>query len=306
MDFSDEPYVRLYTTDTTTWHMLEWEGQCVLMQMLRRFDRAGVFACGKHAPVKAIVAATRMPRKVVEVGLRHLLDEQVWLLRGDALVWPKYLKAQTCARSDRVRKLDERARRAAGAVTDCDGVARPENELPESNVGSVTHRDDKSRLVTAVTDGHKLSTQYSTVQYRSEAGAEGESEGEPRAKPAVAARRRSSRHKSEELKPRELSEDWAPEAEQASALATKWQVPERRILSELAEFRWYWRSGKGAGTRRAASGWASAFANRISSQAKSGDLYVEPLPAVRSEGKVVTLRNDDDQEARIRASMGET
>ena len=54
MDFSNEPYVRVYTRNTTTWRRLEWQGQCVLIQMLRVVDRSGVLDIEDMTPAEAV------------------------------------------------------------------------------------------------------------------------------------------------------------------------------------------------------------------------------------------------------------
>jgi len=78
-----------------------------------------------------------------------------------------------------------------------------------------------------------------------------------------------------------LSEDWHPDSEQVAALAAKHRVGEERILAEVQEFRWYWRSGGGAGKRRSARGWSQAFGNRIAQEAKRETLYAEPTRRTR-------------------------
>src|SRR3954467_1418051 len=117
MNYEDEPYVRLYHTDTATWALLGWEGQTVLMHMLRgKFDRAGIFSCGRHEPSRAVTAVTRLPAELVEAGLAALLREEVWIVNNGQLVWPNYHHAQTCPRSDRLRQAESRKNRAKEAL----------------------------------------------------------------------------------------------------------------------------------------------------------------------------------------------
>lgn len=112
MNFEDESYVRLYTRDTASWKLLGWEGQTVLMHMLRdRFDRAGVFDCNGHSASRAVTAVTGLPEEVVERGLASLLTSKVWIEQAGALVWPKFVAAQTCKRADRLRQQESRRSR---------------------------------------------------------------------------------------------------------------------------------------------------------------------------------------------------
>jgi hypothetical protein len=81
--------------------------------------------------------------------------------------------------------------------------------------------------------------------------------------------------------PATIPEDWQPDAEQAAALAEKWGVTVKRIMAEVAEFRWYWLRGPGAGKRKSLRGWAQTFGNRIEFLAKKESLYAGPgaMPA---------------------------
>lgn len=115
--YEDESYVRLYTNDTASWSLLGWEGQTVLMHMLRgKFDRAGVFDCGRHEMSRAVTAVTRLPADLVERGLKSILEEGTWVVNGTLIVWPNYVEAQTCSRSDRARQAESRKNRRDSAV----------------------------------------------------------------------------------------------------------------------------------------------------------------------------------------------
>lgn len=139
LNFEDESYVRLYTADTASWSLLGWEGQTVLMHMLRgRFDRAGVFDCGRHGPARAIAAVTKLPAEIVEIGLRAILDEGTWVVNGTMLVWPKYVEAQTCKRADRVRQQESRRNRRQSSLP---WPVDPERDMSRT----VTDRHDLSQ-----------------------------------------------------------------------------------------------------------------------------------------------------------------
>ena len=121
MNFSDEEYVRLYTTDTVTWDMLPWQALALLPLALRKFDRSGVFDFGKHGAERALSTKTRLPIEVVSEALKAILAEEIWKVNGTKIYWPTYIAAQNCRRSERLRKRAERARNASGLEDDdCD------------------------------------------------------------------------------------------------------------------------------------------------------------------------------------------
>lgn len=142
LDFSDESYVRLYTRDTKTWLRLGFEGQAVLMFLIRKLDRAGVLD-GIEEPVADVSLVTGVPLGVVEVGLARLLERGVLERHEDRIVMPNYVEAQNCRQTDRLRKSESRASRSAQArlVTKRDPIASR----------SVTESHPPSPLVT---NGH--------------------------------------------------------------------------------------------------------------------------------------------------------
>lgn len=138
MNYEDEDYVRLYTRETTTWRLLRWESQAVLLFMLKgKFDRSGVFESGGHKLSHAVTAVTGLPLTVTGPGLAQLLELGVWVETPTGLVWPKYLDAQNCKRGDAARQRESRGKRRAEAMS-----RKPKK------------RDSKSR---AVTGGHDMS-----------------------------------------------------------------------------------------------------------------------------------------------------
>jgi hypothetical protein len=138
MNFEDESYVRLYTRDTPSWKLLGWEAQTVLLHMLRdRFDRSGVFDCECHDLSHAVTAVTGLPTEIVKAGIARLLESKTWVLNGSLVVWPKYVEAQSCKRSDRARQRESREKRRTRAMS----------EVPAHGHGE-SH---------AVTRGHEMS-----------------------------------------------------------------------------------------------------------------------------------------------------
>lgn len=139
MDWSNERYVRLYVRDTVNWKLLGWEGQTVLMHVLRKLDRAGAMDLSGVPPEQAIEALTDLPAEVISVGLPRLLEREVMLIAGDLLVMPNFLDAQEAPQSDAERARAARERRRDRArleaavtkrdepsqnVTDCHGASR--------------------------------------------------------------------------------------------------------------------------------------------------------------------------------------
>jgi hypothetical protein len=140
MDWSNEPYVRVYTRDTKTWLKLRWEGQTLLMMLFRKVDRAGVLD-DIDDPVDDLTLMTGLPVEVVEVGLRRLLEMEVVAINDGQLVIPNYIEAQESSKTDRQRQRECRERRRARAL-----VTKRDH--------GVTERDKKSQPVTG---GHELS-----------------------------------------------------------------------------------------------------------------------------------------------------
>lgn len=150
MNFEDEPYVRVYVRDTKTWLKLGFEGQAVLLFVLRKLDRAGVLD-GIDEPAADVALLTGVPVAIVEAGLPRLLERGVLVLRGDRLIMPNYIEAQSCAKSDRLRQQEQRQRRRNDSLAD------------SSASGAVTIRDDSSRDVTAVTSRHEPSQDVTPI-----------------------------------------------------------------------------------------------------------------------------------------------
>ena len=148
MNFADEDYRRLYTRRTVTNRKLGWEGRAVMHEMLYEFDRAGIFEF-QDEPAADIAEMTGLPLEIVQVGLSRLLHTRTWTLSDTAIVWPNFVEAQSCGRSDRLRKRDERDRRASDALT------TKTAEL----TSHVTVRHEPSQLVTPKPKPKQILTQ---------------------------------------------------------------------------------------------------------------------------------------------------
>lgn len=132
MNFEDEPYVRLYARDTKTWLRLGFEGQCVLMFLLRKLDKAGVLD-GMDDLDSDVALITGIPEAIVASGMPRLLKWGVFQLVGNRLIMPNYIQAQSAIRTDKARQRDMREKRVAQA------------RLVTPREPAVTERDESSR-----------------------------------------------------------------------------------------------------------------------------------------------------------------
>ena len=165
MNFEDERYVRVYVRDTVTWKLMGWQARCLLPLLLRKVDRAGCVDLD-GAGAEGVAALVEIPLEVAEPGFKSLLARGVVEVRGDTLIFPKFMAAQEAKQSDKVRQQESRARKR-------DTVLRRD---------SVTERDSQSQTVTPghesqqnVTAGHTESqdvTPYCTMLSRAQPGPE--------------------------------------------------------------------------------------------------------------------------------------
>lgn len=112
MDFSNEPYVRLYSRDSATWKRLGFDGQTCLMHLLRRANAIGVIELGDLAPWQAAAVLCDVPEGIARAGVDKLIQLGCAAHSGGKLVFPRYLDAQNAAASDAQRKRESRAREA--------------------------------------------------------------------------------------------------------------------------------------------------------------------------------------------------
>lgn len=162
MNFEDEDYRRLYVRRTVTSKRLGWEGRAVRNEMLTEFDRAGVWEFTEDAS-QDISDLVDLPLPIVQAGLSKLLATKTWIMTDDRIVWPNYVPAQTCPRSDRLRQQEARERRRDEALS----KAKPA-ELPSG----VTNRHAPSRESRTVTPPSR-SLQIFTEQSERDARAQG-------------------------------------------------------------------------------------------------------------------------------------
>lgn len=148
MDFSNESYVRIYTRDTTTWLRLGWDGQCVLVMVLRKLDMSGVLDIAGMEPWEVPVVHCRAPEESARAGMAACLRLGVLEHNGDCLVAPKFREAQEATKSDKQRQKESRERRRLVALS------RPVTESNAIESQPVTENNGRSRPVTT---GHERS-----------------------------------------------------------------------------------------------------------------------------------------------------
>jgi hypothetical protein len=143
VDFTNERYVRVYTRDTVTWKRLGWDGQCILLQLLRKVDRAGTVELDGLEPWEAISLLTGAPEQVARAGTAKCLTVGTIVISKDRLVLPKFIEAQEALKSDKQRQRESRERRAAlttpdvtnrdSDITPCDETSQPVTAQPDSS-----------------------------------------------------------------------------------------------------------------------------------------------------------------------------
>lgn len=141
MNWEDERYVRLYTRDTGDWCALSWDAQALLMQLLRKADRAGVIQLGKRgrAALPLLLCHANEAERI-DAALSELTEDGCVELHGGNLVIPNFTKAQESKQSDKQRQAESRAKRLAQAR---------DSVVPTTNASQpVTDGHTESRIVT--------------------------------------------------------------------------------------------------------------------------------------------------------------
>jgi hypothetical protein len=140
MDWSNERYVRLYTRDTVTWKLFDWQARSVLMHLLRKVDRSGVLDVGDDG-IEGAAAVLELPLGLVEAGMPQLIARGTVVSIAGRYVLPNFLEAQEAPQSDAMRAREHRARRRAEALRD---VTNRDGDVTNRD-GDVTNRDRSSR-----------------------------------------------------------------------------------------------------------------------------------------------------------------
>lgn len=110
MDFANERYVRLYVRDTMTWKRLGWDGQTMLMHLLRKVDRSGVIDIGDAEPWESGVMLCGAPEDQSRRGVTRMLELGVIVHDVDRLVFPRFIEGNETPQSDAQRVREHRER----------------------------------------------------------------------------------------------------------------------------------------------------------------------------------------------------
>ncbi len=139
MDWSNEPYVKVYTRETDDDRALSWEARAVWDRLLLKLDRSGLFET-KRGP-RGVAAAVLIPADIVLRVLPELLTDGRIREVPAGYFAPNFIPAQESSKSDKLRQKDARDRRRSRNLG---------HQVTNSD-GAVTKRDS------GVTDGHAAS-----------------------------------------------------------------------------------------------------------------------------------------------------
>lgn len=109
MRWEDEPFVKVYVRDTPEFLSMSWQARCLLHELVRKVDRAGILKVGKLG-IQGIAVAVRAPVAEIEEPVRELLGQErlVWHEAQGYFVIPNHIEAQVTPQSDLSRKRKER------------------------------------------------------------------------------------------------------------------------------------------------------------------------------------------------------
>lgn len=124
MDWSNEPYVRVYTRETDDDLSLSWEARALWDRLMTKFDRSGLVET-KRGP-RGLAAITRIPAVVIERVLPELLADGRLVEVAAGYMAPNFIAAQEAKKSDKLRQKESRDRRRAQNL-DPDVTIRDEN-----------------------------------------------------------------------------------------------------------------------------------------------------------------------------------
>jgi hypothetical protein len=145
IDWSNEPFARLYKRETDDDLLLTWEARAVWHEFLKKCDRSGLLETRRG--VRGMAAMLRIPLEVVERVLQELMEDgRLRSVPNRGFIAPNYTGANEATRSDKARQADSRSKRRAAALN-------TDNHVAEDSTASrdVTSGHAESRDVTSVT-----------------------------------------------------------------------------------------------------------------------------------------------------------
>ncbi len=117
LDWTNEPYTRLYKRDTDDDLLLSWEARSVWYEFIKKCDYSGIIPTRRG--VRGLAATLRFPLDVVERALAELLEDGRLRSTEDktGFIAPNYECANFAPRSDKARKVESRIRRRHEALS---------------------------------------------------------------------------------------------------------------------------------------------------------------------------------------------
>lgn len=239
IDWSKEPFARLYKRETDDDLMLSWEALAVWHAFLKRCDHTGRVAT-KHGVI-GLARFLRIPLEVIERVMQELIEDG--RLRSEpptGFIAPNYVDANYAARSNSARQAALRAKRMAAGTAEHDisGLEDCNDDNTE-----VTRGNAESRDVTRSNENCHIISTHIISDHQS-----------PQANDAGASKSRSRTRAG-------IPEDWKPRPDEQ-------QVARELGLDceqEAKEFLSFW-----LGDGRPKKNWDQAFRNRLQSQARNG------------------------------------
>lgn len=299
---------KLYEKPSPAFERLPYQARCMAADIIRRCDRLGRVVPGAELNDDLVgdlafhVRAHSDEHEFIRLCVGVLLDDRYFIFDDGYLTIRNFVDAQRTASAERMAL--KRARDAAAAMDYPDGSSAdfdstpgldpPRDARDGSDTGDASDGSDVTCAPLACARSGLVSS--GLVSDSQDQLGTGNKPGSTRARVA----RVGSDHV-----PVAMPESWEPSAAQTAALAEKYSVTTRRILAEVAEFRWYWSEGKGRGKRSTLRGWAQTFGNRIEILAKKGSLFIQrpdDVPEVKPDDAEARRRRAADVEARARAA----
>lgn len=154
MDWSNEPYVRVYTRETDDDIALSWEARAVWDAAMKRFDRSGIVSTKRRA--RGLAALIRIPAEVVERALPELLEDGRIREVDGGYIAPNFIAAQEASKSDRFRQKEVRDRRRASVTGRDSNVTKSDSNVTTGHDATepVTSTHDASHDVTLCSAVH--------------------------------------------------------------------------------------------------------------------------------------------------------
>lgn len=143
MNWSGERYVRIYTRDTADWMALSFDAQGLFCLLLRKLDRSGKLALGRHGKkAVAVVLGQVAIWNRLEPALEELLADGCVHIEGETLMVRNFVAAQESIASGAARTQKWREQKGANGHGDetsprGDGTSAERDEKP----GGVTGGD---------------------------------------------------------------------------------------------------------------------------------------------------------------------